>query len=86
MPAGQALTTWPRSYSASVPDVFPWPEVKHLAGLRRLHAMATTYHQRPSALIGVDDPYLAYCVDEMAFIVGMFPEPVDEQAPLFGSG
>ena len=44
--------------------------------------MATTYHQRPSSLIGVADPYLAYCVDEMALMVGAHPEPEKKEVVL----
>ena len=80
------MTTSQTSYSASLPDTFPWPEVQSLTGLRRLHAMATTYHTRPSALVGVEDAYLAYCVDEMCFVVSCFPEKEEKQVSLYGSG
>lgn len=69
-----------------LPEAWPWPEVQSLAGLRRLHALATTYHTRPSALVGVEDAYLAYCVDEIVYIVSLFPEKEEKQVSLYGSG
>lgn len=43
-------------------------------GLRNLDVVARRYGTRPSALIDVDDPYLAYCLDEAAAIVGLRAE------------
>jgi hypothetical protein len=34
----------------------------------------------------LSDPYLAWCVDEMAFVVGLHPEPVKEETKLKASG
>lgn len=78
--------TWLPQPSASLADVFPWPEVTTLRGLRRLDALAQRYGQRPSAMIGVADVYLAYCVDELCFTVGLFPEPEQKETVLYGVG
>lgn len=39
-----------------------------------MHKQAEQYHCRPSQLVGVTDEYVAYCVDEAAFLWGMTVE------------
>lgn len=36
--------------------------------------MAKQYNQRPSALVGLSDPYAAYCFDEAVYIFGTHVE------------
>lgn len=35
-----------------------------------LHSLATTYHCLPSEVLHLEDPYLAYCVDNAVFAFG----------------
>lgn len=43
--------------------------------------MATTYHQRPSSIVGVSDLLTAYCLDEVVLLAGTLlpPKPKDKQ-------
>lgn len=34
--------------------------------------MANRFRTRPSQLLGIEDPYIAYCFDEAAYTWGMF--------------
>ena len=44
--------------------------------------MARLYRQRPSALLGIPDPYVAYCVDEAAaWLLSQKEEPTYGDAP-----
>ena len=43
-------------------------------GLRTLDIVASRYGQRPSALLGIDDPYQALLWDEACAIVGLKAE------------
>lgn len=42
--------------------------------------MAETYHCRPSALLGVEDPYSAWCLDEVSYTWGTSVESAVERA------
>lgn len=44
--------------------------------------MAKEYRVRPSALLGVSDPYIAYCLDESIFTWGNY---VDNEVAQAGS-
>jgi len=43
-------------------------------GLRNLDIVSQRYGQRPSAMLGIADPYRAWCWDEACAIVGLHAE------------
>jgi hypothetical protein len=42
--------------------------------LERTDRIAQRYGQRPATLLGITDPYLAYCLDEAVSLVGLDAE------------
>ena len=42
--------------------------------------MAESYSTRPSQLLGVDDPYAAWCIDEVSYTWGMAVDGAVERA------
>jgi hypothetical protein len=52
-----------------------------VTGLARLDELAQRYGTRPSAIAGVADPYLAYCVDEACALASGDWRPPKEPDP-----
>ena len=50
------------------------PSFASIEVLIRVDTLAQRYSCRPSALLNVTDPYLAYCVDEAAAMAGVHRE------------
>jgi hypothetical protein len=42
--------------------------------------MSKDWTQRPSSLLGIDDPYAAWCVDEVVYLFGNYCEGEMDQA------
>lgn len=55
--------------------------------LQRANDLAERYHGRPSTMLGIDDPYLAWCIDEAAAIASNLAfkqKEADEESILDG--
>lgn len=46
-----------------------------------LHLMATTYHRRPSEIVGIGDAWAAYQFDAAVLLVGLEGQTRDRRRP-----
>ena len=51
------------------------PTVRTLKGLRQLHHLATTYHKRPSEILGITEPFAAHGIDQAVLLAGSLADP-----------
>lgn len=58
--------------------------MRTLKGLRLLHLLATTYSQRPSALVGETDPARAFQIDHAVLMAGLNRDPEKKDTALQG--
>lgn len=47
--------------------------------------MATEYRSRPSTLLGLSEPYAAYCIDQAVLWAGLHPPKEKKRASLQGT-